>query len=311
MIKDISDKRRLPRLGKIRLGEKAISGKGKEYPKALDYFNCPEEVRAIYGDEPRELRVMFPVEDTETIFPQWLKRYGSGSGLVCIGNGETATEYDPESGEGHEIECPYEECPAYQKKHCRRVASLQFMLPEVPGFGVWQIDTTSYHSIVNLNSCFDMIRGICGRIAGIPLTLKLEPKEVRGGGSKKVVHVLNLSSPLTLAEMLEQRGEHLQLEAPKPSHECPTDLYPGKARPGPEEQKEKPGAYYADDTEVKALYTLLGLSGARLDSLFARFDGKRDEFLEYLRETIQKELASNAGNAKSDKPEKPEPRSFF
>ena len=52
-IKGLSDKRRLPRLGKIRLGVKAISQKsGKEYPKETDYFVCPPEVQAVYGEKP-------------------------------------------------------------------------------------------------------------------------------------------------------------------------------------------------------------------------------------------------------------------
>ena len=34
----LSEKLRLPRRGKIRLGEKKVSAKGKEYPSALDYF---------------------------------------------------------------------------------------------------------------------------------------------------------------------------------------------------------------------------------------------------------------------------------
>lgn len=234
MIKRISEIRRLPRLGKIRLGEKEISQKtGREYPKALDYFNCPPEVQAVYGPEPRELDVVLPVqgetlaETIEKIFPQWLKRYGSSKGLICKGDGETAVMMG-EDGQMYEIDCNPDECEAYQKKHCRRVASLQFMLPKVPGFGVYQIDTTSFHSIVNLNSCMEMLWGICGRIAGIPLVLKLEPKEVTVDGSKKVVHVLSLTSRLTLGE-LQKVAKRLALppvEVEPPSDEMPDDLYP-------------------------------------------------------------------------------------
>ena len=227
-IKNLSDVRRLPRLGKIRLGGKDVSEKsGKEYPKALDYFSSPDVVQAVYGPEPRELDIMFPIEDEDKVFPQWLKRYGKAKGLVCKGDGEVAHKAR-EDGEMDEIECNPDECEWYAKKHCRRIASLQFMLPTVAGFGVWQIDTTSFHSIVNLNSSFDMLRALCGRISGIPLKLRLEPKEVTVNGSKKIVHVMSLASTMSMAE-LQAGTSRLALAAPKvevdpPSDEIPTDL---------------------------------------------------------------------------------------
>jgi hypothetical protein len=52
-IKDLSDKRRLPRLGKIRLGIKCKSvSTGNEYPKEVEYFVCPPEVQKVYGEKP-------------------------------------------------------------------------------------------------------------------------------------------------------------------------------------------------------------------------------------------------------------------
>ena len=67
-IKGVSDIRRLPRLGKIRLGIKETSSKtGNEYPKSVDYFVCPLEVQAVYGEKPRMLDIVFPAEDIEDI----------------------------------------------------------------------------------------------------------------------------------------------------------------------------------------------------------------------------------------------------
>jgi hypothetical protein len=239
-IKGISGRRRLPRLGKIRLGEKKINKAGAEYPSKLDYFNCPPEVQAVYGEKPRELEIMFPVDSGDVIFPQFLKRYGKSKGLVCKGDGETAVATDETTGEMTEIICDPDECEYYGKRHCRRVASLQFMLPRVPGFGVWQIDTTSYNSIVNLNSCFDMIRGLCGQIAGIPLVLKLEPKDAQvrdktGTPQKQTVFVMTLGSKLTVSQMLgyakkrpaELMGGDVHVE--RPAEGIPEDLYPNAA----------------------------------------------------------------------------------
>ena len=76
-IEGLSDRRRLPRLGIIRLGLKAKNAKGVEYPKEMDYFVCPPEVQKVYGEKPKELDVMIPCENIESCFPQYYKMYGS------------------------------------------------------------------------------------------------------------------------------------------------------------------------------------------------------------------------------------------
>ena len=49
-IPGLSDRRRLPRLGSIRLGIKVKNKKGIEYPKETEYFVCPDEVKKVFGD---------------------------------------------------------------------------------------------------------------------------------------------------------------------------------------------------------------------------------------------------------------------
>lgn len=85
MIKGLSDRLRLPRRGKIRLGEKKISKKtGKEYPVSLDYFVVPDEVKKVYSDKPRKLDIMIPMENRDAFFPQNYKMYGKSKGLICL-----------------------------------------------------------------------------------------------------------------------------------------------------------------------------------------------------------------------------------
>lgn len=197
-IKGVSDIKRFPRLGKIKIGEKKLSKSGQEYPSATNYFVCPPEVQRIYGPKPKELDVVFPVDNEEVIFSQWYKRYGSSKGLVCKGDGEVAmatrieAKPDGESVVIDEIECGGPECEAYQQKKCRRVGSLKFMLPKIGGVGIWQLDTSSFNSIVNINSTLSLIRAVSGKIALTPFKLCLEPQEVTSGGSKRKIHVLQL-----------------------------------------------------------------------------------------------------------------------
>ena len=106
MIKGLSDKRRLPRMGKIRLGILAKSGE-KTYPKEVDYFVCPEIVQKHYGPQPKELVIVFPMEDEEKFFQQFYMKYGHGV-LQCKGDGEIATFFNFDSMAFEEKPCPCE-----------------------------------------------------------------------------------------------------------------------------------------------------------------------------------------------------------
>jgi len=235
-IKGISEVRRLSRLGKIRLGIKKESPRtGNPYPEATDYFVVPEEVAQIYGPKPTELKIVFPTEDSPQ---QWLKRYSLTRGLVCRGDGEKAVaQVDLKTGEIatkdseqttlKEVICDPEKCPAYQNKQCRPLMTLQFLMPEVPGaLGVYQLDTSSRNSIININSTLELIRA-CGRVRMIPLTLKLVPREVQPEGKKKTVHILQLVSPYTFYELLQlvNRAPDQIFKLPAPE-EPPEDIYP-------------------------------------------------------------------------------------
>lgn len=239
-IEGLSDVVRIPRLGKIHLGVKAISGKGAEYPKATDHFVVPEEVAAVYGPRPTEIEIMFPVEDPEIFAQQWLRAYSLSQGLVCIGDGlEAHRKVDVETGaladhktnqwEWKDITCDAQECPEYQTKRCRRVMNLQFLLPRVPGLGVYQIDTSSFYSIVSINSMIKMLKGMLGRCAMVPLTLALGPIEVSPLGlTKKTVYTMHIKKDIKLAELAQiaqlPPGKVL---IPEPETEKPPeDLFP-------------------------------------------------------------------------------------
>jgi recombination directionality factor gp3-like protein len=254
-IAGISDQRRLPRVGKIRLGVKRRTDKGKEYPSEVSYFvvrdedyahrpDVLESFRKRYGDKPTELDIMFPVPDELTFFPQAYKKYGGG-GLRCKGDGVNYTRVDKDTGEITEGACPSPEAcdfavDAQGRTVCKRVASLVIMLPTVTLGGVFQIDTTSFHSTVDINSGIDYCRAIAGRIDMIPLKLRREPRETMFGGKKATHYCLTVALPDSKEEILRQgrlitgvrsmfasiggAAPVQRIEAP--SDEVPEDLYP-------------------------------------------------------------------------------------
>lgn len=228
----LTDHPRLPRLGKIHLGVKKLSGRGNEYPSATDYFVVPKVIQDVYGEKPRELDVVFPTDDIGRVAGVSWKNYSAARGKVCWGDGTKAVrmidleklprrdrypeysqdEYDAAivtkdstKIERREIACPAKDCVFAKKNACKPVMNLMVLLPKVPGIGIWQLDTGSINSILDVRGGIDLVTRLSGGVlAGIPLKLRLEPMEVISpeDQKKKVVFTLKLISPATLGRVL-------------------------------------------------------------------------------------------------------------
>ena len=264
-IKGLSQARRLPRAGIIRLGCKKKNDAGKEYPVETDYFICPDIVKKVYGDTPKELDIMFPVEDEEKFFQQFYKMYGNGV-LLCRGDGEVGTFFDFKAGNFSERECP---CSNLDSGKCKAIGILQFLLPKVKeSAGVWQISTGSKNSIIDLNSGVEICRGMFGRIAMIPLILKrdlTETQKLDKTGVKKGRHyTMKLSWPMSIMEMqqLSSRPMHralLTTPMPDETPEACEDLIIGvengngepASLPEPEPEVEEKGFEEAEITSLR------------------------------------------------------------
>lgn len=242
-IKGISDIRRFSRGGKIRLGEKRQAKSGKDYPAKLDHFLFDPDDAGIlpalkeqYGDKPRSIRVAFPSEHADVVYPQWFKLY-TATGLRCKGDGVTATRVSDDATmqdfdcAGPDI-CPFSiEKGMNGKPGCKRLATLNFFLVDWNQMFVWQINTTGFHSIVNINSGLDLLRNIAGRISFVPVNLVIKPVTVQPDGKKQVAYALDLVIPVGLNQLKALRplvGNHVQQAAlPAPvDDDVSDDLYP-------------------------------------------------------------------------------------
>lgn len=209
MIHGLSNRRRLPRAGKIKLGVLVQPPHGKPYPRATDYLVCPPDVQKVFGEKPTELSIMFPTDDPEVLFPQQLKAYKKSGGLFCAGDGQVAKRWS-EDGDLKECACP---CPMLEAGECKAIATLNFLLPDIPGAGVWQISSSSERSIIALNSALESFAKMFGGLRGIPFILKLEAERVQriDEATKKpvmtTVHTLRLDTAYTLRQIVEWRSK--------------------------------------------------------------------------------------------------------
>ncbi len=257
-IKDLSDIRRLPRKGKIHRGFRKKTEGGKEYPVSTKHFifsmlgddgnEVPQDkmqdmLETYLGErEPEKIKIMFPLEDQDAVMSQWFFAYSRTRGRICRGDGYTAlmsidldtgtlSTHESKNVEVREIVCPGVNCRYYREKRCKEMMNLMFLVPDLPGLGVWQLDTQSYHSIVHINSCREYFRDTLGRFSGIELTLNQIYKTVTRDNTTRKVPVLNLD--------FEGRLRDLIASGPAFNLHLPNSLLPEPVEPLPGEWSDK------------------------------------------------------------------------
>jgi hypothetical protein len=201
-IKGLSERNRLPRLGKIRLGLKVKNKNAKpdchcgpeegcfkcSYPVETPYFVVPPEVAKVCGEKPVELKVKVPVNNLEVVFPRAYKYYGSSRGLKCTGDLEIAFRLDEKTSAMKEVRCPCE----LRDKQCNPSGVLNVLLPEVSMKGVYQITTGSWNSMVDVASGLHYVECILGRFAMVPLILRRIPTITHHKGQKQTHYTLQV-----------------------------------------------------------------------------------------------------------------------
>ena len=230
------------------------------HPKDVSYFVCPAEVQKMFGKEPIELNIAFPLSgldenglpDIGGIFPQAYKYYGSSRGLKCVGDGEIAMKAN-EKGIFEEIECP---CDKFgQKDGCSKKASLFFFIPKISMGGIYAIDSGSWNTMVDIQSGIylalellkDPITGEYNSITMLPFKLRRVQKETQHEGRKDKHWPLTCELDLPIEDIKKIRvGKTLFLEQKR--------IYqiPERAEEiNPKFDSEKEGAVVVRPEEIK------------------------------------------------------------
>lgn len=231
-----TDNIRLPIGGKIRLGIRKKNEKGIERIVETEFFVCPKEVRAIFGDEPTELTVFFPSAERKEIFPQNYEKYGGNNALRCWGDGKKSGQRkNLKNGTWYDVKCP---CEHYNKKYdketkiggCVKAGYLKFMIPSVSIGTFYQCRIGGTVSIEECNSAFKLAEVTTGGCwAMIPFRMKRVPKRLKipGTGNMKTHWVVTLEIAASTEEVRrvmsgeilylgQQKKKKYELEATEP-----------------------------------------------------------------------------------------------
>jgi hypothetical protein len=211
--------------GKIKIGKKGAARQSQgggtyQMPQKLDHFTVTTTERGadgnfltdvtimqMIGDKPKEIPVRLIYDDIALNFPSRYAAY-SGKSLFCTGDGERAKQQSPGGLVMVQCPCPRQEPTYTGKDKCKPTGVLSVVIEgaEVVG-GVWKFRTTSYNTVVGILSSLAMIQRISGgRLAGIPLVMKLSPKTVQDptSGAQQVVYIVSIEFRGSVSELREQ-----------------------------------------------------------------------------------------------------------
>lgn len=124
---------------------------------------------------------------------------------------------------------------------CAIHTRLNVILPALPDMGYWRAETKSYWAANELAGAVDMVRGLVGPQAMIPVRLRIEQRSRVAGGKRKnfPVVVLELRG-ITAGQVLEGAGALPQVAAPAVAAPSPRPELTAAPPPAPAESKPIP-----------------------------------------------------------------------
>lgn len=187
-------------VGRIRIGQQVPGKNGRSRPEKLDRFRfttpsraLAEAVAARYGGtvtpwqpegRPAEFEVVSDARSLPVLVPprpvtQWYEMWsGAGCQRRCDGETETLS--------GEACKCPLDHIEraelAGRGAACKATTRLKVMLPELPGIGVWRLDSHGYYAAIELPQTADFLGAVTDAGGYIRATLALEQRQVKRPG---------------------------------------------------------------------------------------------------------------------------------
>lgn len=209
--------RRLREIGRIRIGEQVESKNGKKRPAKIDVFRFTSRDRQVveaaaaqWGGTCQEWA------DAPGDGTQWEVRSTAQQIPVVVPPGDMSfsQSYEQWTAGGCKVRCDSRwdhvgDQPCHcdpEQRACAIHTRLSVMLPDLPGVGVWRLESHGYYAAVELGGVVDLCAAQSAQGRMLPARLRLEHREVKRTVDGKVqtrkfiVPVLDLDvHPMALA----------------------------------------------------------------------------------------------------------------
>lgn len=198
--------RRIAESGRIRIGRKVDGGR----PSKLDTFRLTsadgkriEQAAEIYGGKPgqwvapagKQWELITERDSLDVIVPPSDLAFSQSYELWSAGGCQRRCDGVTEQISDGACRCDPE------RRECDIHTRLSVMLRELPGLGVWRLDTQGYYAAVELASAVEIIQLAAGRGALLPARLRLEQRSVKRPDAKGKPQTLRFAVPVLDIEM--------------------------------------------------------------------------------------------------------------
>jgi hypothetical protein len=282
--------RRGQQIGRLRIGQQvAVIKDGKDTgrirPARLDTFRFTTASRAsahaiadLYGGEVREWNGEFEVITSKSeigvtvpprdaVISQWYEMWTAGgcqrrcdSQHDQISNGPCRCPHAANPSDADEVAAMALERAAQHKadpsKACGLVTRINVMIPDLPGLGVWRLDTGSYYAATEIGDSAQLMQMAREHGVFLPAILRIEHRQrVAGGQTKKfpvpVLEVLATFRAIASGQ-LEAVGITAQLPPAPGEQRRAITAGTGSPAPRPAAQSRPPTAQDIANAAAKA-----------------------------------------------------------
>jgi hypothetical protein len=222
--------RRGYQVGRLRIGQQVATSRGGTRPARLDTWRFTTHSRAaadrvaeLYGGEVREwsgqleiitshAEISVTVPPRDQVISQWYEMWNRGGAI-------RRCDSQHEQISGGACLCPHAADPSDRDaaqaaalersrlaklsppQGCSLVTRLSVMIPDLPGLGVWRLDTGSYWAATEMGDQADVLQMARDRGVFLPAVLRIEHRATVRGGKTTEYPVPVLEIRATLREL--------------------------------------------------------------------------------------------------------------
>lgn len=255
--------RRGQQIGRLRIGKQIPASKpGKMRPVALDTFrfttgsrHTADAVADLYGGEVvpwgtqwevitgrNAIEVVIPPRDQ--IISQWYEMWtGGGCKRRCdsqreqISGGPCLCPHAEDPTDRDEVEAAARERDRLAKMNppraCQRKTRISVMIPDLPGLGVFRLDTSSFYAAGEVLDAAELMQAARDRSVYLPAMVRIDKRETVKDGRTKTYPVPVLEVMVTFRQIVtgELSAAGIAAQLPPPPGEQPRAITSGTPAP--------------------------------------------------------------------------------